>query len=67
MKTKKMSLANIQGKLSRTEMKKIMAGSGVSENCNCNSKDDCSGTTPCCVGGCTVSSGKQGVCHTECA
>jgi hypothetical protein len=28
MKTTKMSLANIQGKLSRTEMKKIMAGSG---------------------------------------
>ena len=28
MKTKKMSLANIQGKLSRAEMKKIMAGSG---------------------------------------
>lgn len=28
MKTKKMSLANIQGKLSRTEMKNIMAGSG---------------------------------------
>lgn len=27
MQTKKMSLANIQGKLSRTEMKKIMAGS----------------------------------------
>lgn len=28
MKTTKMSLANIQGKLSRTEMKSIMAGSG---------------------------------------
>lgn len=28
MKTKKMSLANIQGKLSRNEMKQIMAGSG---------------------------------------
>jgi hypothetical protein len=28
METKKMSLANIQGKLSRGEMKKIMAGSG---------------------------------------
>ena len=27
MKQKKMSLANIQGKLSRAEMKKIMAGS----------------------------------------
>ena len=29
MQTKKMSLANIQGKLSRTEMKNIMAGSGT--------------------------------------
>jgi hypothetical protein len=28
MKTTKMSLANIQGRLSRTEMKNIMAGSG---------------------------------------
>lgn len=31
MKTEKMSIANIQGKLSRTEMKKIMAGSGSSD------------------------------------
>lgn len=29
MKTTKMSLANIQGKLSRNEMKSIMAGSGA--------------------------------------
>ena len=36
MNTTKMSLANIQGKLSRTVMKNIMAGSGV-----CNSS--CSG------------------------
>ncbi len=28
MQTKKMSLANIKGKLSRAEMKNIMAGSG---------------------------------------
>ena len=28
METKKMSLANIKGKLSRVEMKNIMAGSG---------------------------------------
>ena len=39
MRTTKMSLANIQGKLSRTEMKNIMAGSGggsgaCSANCN---------------------------------
>jgi len=30
MQTTKMSLANIKGKLSRTEMKNIMAGSGGS-------------------------------------
>ena len=29
MQTKKMSLANIKGKLSRAEMKNIMAGSGI--------------------------------------
>jgi hypothetical protein len=29
MQTQKMSLANIQGKLSRTEMKNIMAGSAT--------------------------------------
>lgn len=42
-----MSLANIQGKLSRAEMKKIMAGSGG--NCNtysCSSNSDC-GTQQC--------------------
>ncbi|MEJ7678507.1 MAG: hypothetical protein WKG06_11740 [Segetibacter sp.] len=33
MKTQKMSLANIQGKLSRAEMKNIMAGSGSGGNC----------------------------------
>ncbi len=33
MQTKKMSLANIQGKLSRTEMKNIMAGSGSGGGC----------------------------------
>ncbi len=55
MKTTKMSLANIQGKLSRSEMKKIMAGSGVT----CGMKDCikiidgkpksaiCTGTTTC--------------------
>ncbi len=44
MKTTKMSLANIQGKLSRAEMKNIMAGSG--ESCGrtgdkCYNSDDC--------------------------
>ena len=33
MQTKKMSLANIQGKLSRNEMKNIMAGSGSGGYC----------------------------------
>lgn len=40
MQTKKMSLANIQGKLSRAEMKNIMAGSGSCPSgqftCTCN-------------------------------
>jgi hypothetical protein len=34
MKTQKMSLARIQGKLSRAEMKDIMAGSGI-PSCGC--------------------------------
>ncbi len=33
MQTQQMSLANIKGKLSRDEMKKIMAGSGSNEAC----------------------------------
>jgi len=33
MKTLKMSLANIQGKLSRAEMRKVMAGTG---ECTCS-------------------------------
>jgi hypothetical protein len=37
MQTKKMSLANIKGKLSRAEMKQIMAGS----SCGCTSNADC--------------------------
>lgn len=43
MKTKKMSLANIHGKLSRAEMKNIMAGSecgGVICN-SCTTDADC--------------------------
>ena len=43
MQTKKMSLANIQGKLSRSEMKNIMAGSS-----SCSLETSCSlytGTT----------------------
>ncbi len=39
MKRTKMSLANIQGKLSRTEMKNIMAGSGGIGKCGDNCTD----------------------------
>jgi hypothetical protein len=44
MKTKKMSLANIQGKLSKAEMKNIMAGSDDSGygTC-CTASGDCAG------------------------
>jgi len=41
MQTQKMSLANIQGKLSRAEMKNIMAGGGESLGCGCGSDADC--------------------------
>ena len=44
MKTKKMSLASIKDKLSRAEMKKIMAGTapgGGKCGDSCNSSDDC--------------------------
>ncbi len=50
MKTTKMSLANIQGKLSRTEMKNIMAGSG-GDNCPTNCTTDCTGLCKCHHGG----------------
>ena len=48
MKTQKMSLANIKGKLSRAEMKNIMAGSGGGSGC---SGSNCS------YGSCTIDSG----------
>lgn len=51
MQTQKMSLANITGKLSRAEMKNIMAGSGAAK---------CDST---CTGSCTVSSGASGKCQ----
>ena len=44
MQTQKMSLANIKGKLSRAEMKNIMAGSGE-DDCkigqSCTFNNDC--------------------------
>ena len=42
MKTTKMSLANIKGKLSRAEMKKIMAGSGNEYKCCWTGTTNCS-------------------------
>jgi hypothetical protein len=36
MQTKKMSLANVQGKMSRSEMKGIMAGYVKKCTCTCN-------------------------------
>jgi hypothetical protein len=41
METKKMSLANIQGKLSRAEMKNIMAGSSSDICLGCRNDHDC--------------------------
>lgn len=60
MKTKKMSLANIQKKLSRTEMKNIMAGSGSICYSQCDngfsfSSDACNVITTCPSGGHIVS------------
>ena len=48
MKTKKMSLANIQGKLSRNEMKNIMAGSDA----DCGGSSTCVPGQPCYGGTC---------------
>jgi len=49
MQTKKMSLANIQGKLSRSEMKNIMAGGNTpGEGAKCGSA---------CSGACTYKCG----------
>jgi hypothetical protein len=57
MKTQKMSLATVQGKLSRKEMKNIMAGSysGTDESqrtCgSCSSAYDCKSTCNSCRAG----------------
>ncbi len=57
MRTQKMSLANIQGKLSRAEMKNIMAGSGTNTGCLTDRTSSGSGmkckatTTSCTCGG----------------
>ncbi len=41
METKKMSLANIQGKLTRAEMKNIMAGNAGFEGCKLKYESEC--------------------------
>ena len=59
MKTKKMSLANIQGKLSRTEMKNIMGGLLAPPPCSgsCDYQwKDAQGNTQTTTGTCTPSS-----------
>jgi len=48
MKTQKMSLANIQGKMSRVEMKNIMAGSGFGCSQDGDVCGDVNGTTYSC-------------------
>ncbi len=64
IETKKMSLANMQGKLSRTEMKNIMAGLSGGAICTCNSADQCTATNELCMNsGCDKgTSGYQGTC-----
>ena len=59
MQTKKISLANIQGKLSRAEMKNIMAGSG-----SCTARGTiCIMSSDCCPGtSCIRSSDLQSYC-----
>jgi len=58
-----MSLASITGKLSRTEMKKIMAGSGGGDAGNCTSDSDCGTKTQTCSGGTTITT--QGRCYAN--
>lgn len=58
MQTQKMNLANIKGKLSRAEMKKIMAGSGgyscssPEVQCKCNGVDQGCFTPAACLARC---------------
>lgn len=52
MQTQKLSLANIQDKLSRAEMKSIMAGSGNTGSCLniCQTSADCTSICKTCGG-----------------
>lgn len=64
MKTTKVSLANIQGKLSRAEMKNIMAGSGSDSGCsgNCNYQwKDAKGVSHTTAGTCNTT--QNGLCY----
>ena len=62
METKKMSLTTIQGKLSRTEMKNIMAGLSGGAICNCNSADQCTATNELCMNSGCTQNGYLGTC-----
>ncbi len=64
MQTQKISLANIKGKLSRAEMKRIMAGIGGGSTCNCNSASDCTAYNEKCMNSCGGQKGDtyQGKC-----
>lgn len=63
MKKAKKNLANMQGKLSRNEMKSIMAGYTIADKCTCNSKDDCTTWNEMCINTlCDSSNGKAGTC-----
>lgn len=64
MKQTKMSLVNIQGKLSRAEMKNIMAGSGSNCSDSCTSDSDCNGTGNTC-NHCATGSILHGKCVTS--
>jgi hypothetical protein len=75
MKTTKMSLATIQGKLSRAEMKKIMAGSGGAfcKNKSCSGQDPLLGSysgtcssLPFPQSGCGCKSGAQYYADSTC-
>lgn len=62
MKTTKMSLANMQGKLSRAEMKNIMAGYYTPPINECNTDQDCLGGTDINCNGTVIHSG-PGRCY----
>jgi len=63
MSIKRINLANAK-QLSKSQMKKIKAG-GPPANCNCNSKDDCSGSTPVCGNESCTKGTYQGVCDSQ--